>query len=513
MSFLNDLKKENNYTVGHNGETALKSSLSNVLDLYNSFGDARWKPEVIEHKLNDALKEDFYLTCRVVMYGRDVRGGAGDRDLLQIFLNHLDGIDYFSDKDFLTFKRVESLVDCIIEFGSFKDIIKFLGRDMYMSSMEVIIIARLKEILNGDLKAVEENRLYNVSLLAKYMPTESSNNTVNKIAYKKLLVLFDSRKDYRKTVSYLRKQLDLVESKLTKKRYEDIDYSKVPSLANLKYYNSFMRNDGKRYLEYIENVKKGKEKINTGTLEPYQIVEKVFDCYGGSVQDLTDDQIKSLDAMWNDMKVKHDFDVMPIVDSSGSMYGLPIHVALSIGILIAEGNRGRFKDHFITFSESPSIESIEGDNIYDKVNNMAMAEWGMNTNLEKVFSLILDTAVRNNYGFNDMPKSLLIISDMNFDMATRGNINDTFYHKMERMYEEQGYDLPSIIFWYVNSDTATVDKDEGGTITVSGFSKNIFKSILKLDLKEIESYTPERAMLETINQERYNIVDGFIKRY
>ena len=446
------------------------------------------------------------------MYGRDVRGGAGDRDLLQIFLNHLEDINYFSNGDLTKFKRIDSLVDCIVEFGSFKDIVKFLGRDMYMSSMEVSIIKRLKEILNGDLKAVEENRLYDVSLLAKYMPTESSKSTVNKIAYKKLLVLFDSRKDYRKTVSYLRKQLDLVESKLTEKRYEDIDYSKVPSLANLKYYNSFMRNDRERYLEYIDNVSKGKEKINTGTLEPYQIVEKVFKYYGG-VTDLPDDQIKSLDAMWNDMRVKHDFDVMPIVDTSGSMFGLPIHVALSIGILIAEGNRGRFKDHFITFSESPSIESIKGNNIYDKVNSMAMSDWGMNTDLKKVFSLILDTAVRNNYGFNDMPKSLLIISDMNFDVATRGNINDTFYHKMRRMYEEQGYDLPSIIFWYVNSDTATVDKDEGGTITVSGFSKNIFKSILKLDLKEIESYTPERAMLETINQERYNMVDGFIKRY
>lgn len=512
MSFLNDLKKENNYTVGHNGETALKSSLSDVLDLYNSFGDARWKPEAIKEKLNDALKEDFYLTCRVVMYGRDVRGGAGDRDLLQIFLNHLEDINYFSDGDLTHFKRIDSLVDCIVEFGSFKDIVKFLGRDMYMSSMETSIITRLKEILNGDLKAVKENRPYDVSLLAKYMPTESSNNKVNKIAYKKLLVLFNSRKDYRKTVSHLRKQLDLVESKLTEKRYEDIDYSKVPSLANLKYYNSFMRNDRERYLEYIDNVSKGKEKISTGTLEPYQIVEEVFKYYGGAT-DLSDDQIKSLDAMWNDMKVKHNFDVMPIVDTSGSMFGLPIHVALSIGLLIAEGNRGRFKDHFITFSESPSIESIEGDNIYDKVNNMAMSDWGMNTDFKKVFSLILDTAVRNNYGFNDMPKSLLIISDMNFDVATTRNINDTFYRNMKRMYKKQGYDLPSIIFWYVNSDTATVDKDEGGTITVSGFSKNIFKSILKLDFKEIESYTPERAMLETINQERYNMVDGFIKRY
>ena len=512
MSFLNDLKKENNYTVGHNGETALKSSLSNVLDLYNSFGDARWKPEAIEQKLNDALKEDFYLTCRVVMYGRDVRGGAGDRDLLQIFLNHLEDIGYFSDDDLTNHEKIKGLVDCIIEFGSFKDIVKFLGRDFNFTFLEASIVKYFKDILHEDLKAVKENRPYDVSLLAKYMPTESSKNKVNKIAYKKLLVLFNSGKEYRVTVSYLRRQLDLVESKLTEKRYEDIDYSKVPSLANLKYYNSFMRNDRERYLEYIDNVSKGKEKINTGTLEPYQIVEKVFKYYGG-VTDLSDDQIKSLDAMWNDMKVKHDFDVMPIVDTSGSMYGLPIHVALSIGLLIAEGNKGRFKDHFITFSESPSIESIEGDNIYDKVNSMAMSDWGMNTDLKKVFSLILDTAVRNNYGFNDMPKSLLIISDMNFDMATTGRINETFYHKMERMYEEQGYDLPSIIFWYVNSDTATVDKDEEGTITVSGFSKNIFKSILKLDLEEIESYTPERAMLETINQERYNMVDGFIKRY
>lgn len=513
MDFLNDLRKENNYTVGHNGETALKSSLSNVLDLYNSFGDARWKPEAIEQKLNDALKEDFYLTCRVVMYGRDVRGGAGDRDLLQIFLNHLEDINYFSDGDLTLFKRIGSLVDCIVEFGSFKDIVKFLGRDMYMSSMEVSIITRLKEILNGDLKAVEENRLYDVSLLAKYMPTESSKNTVNKIAYKKLLVLFDSRKEYRKTVTHLRKQLDLVESKLTEKRYEDIDYSKVPSLANLKYYDSFMRNDGKRYLEYIENVKKGKEKINTGTLEPYQIVEKVFDYYGGSVQDLTDDQIKSLDVMWNDMKVEHDFDVMPIVDTSGSMFGLPIHVALSIGLLIAEGNRGRFKDHFITFSESPSIESIEGDNIYDKVNNMAMAEWGMSTNLESVFDLILKTATRRRYKQSDMPKSLLIISDMNFNQATMGRVNDTFYHKMKEKYEKKGYNLPTVIFWYVNSDTATVEKDEMGTITVSGFSKSIFQNILKLNLDEIEQYTPEKAMLETISQERYNMVDRFIKRY
>ena len=508
MTFLYELKKQDNYTENAKGETALKSSLSKVLDLYTMIGNARfYQEDEVIIAIDSAYKENPELTLRTIFYGRDIREGGGDRDLLYY------GIIYLLDNGLIPNKSENNLnlVRLISKYGSYKDIIKVLGRKPELTEQEFNIIHILYDILVE--YTVFGNDELNALLVAKYLPTESSKNETVQNAYKKIIKTWGmTRKEYRKFVSSYRKELNLIETKLTEKDY-NIDYSKVPSLANLKYSKAFWANDEENYREFLEGVESGTKKMNTGVLEPYQIVGNILSGYPD------ENEKKSLDVMWNEMKFEHSFDVLPIVDVSGSMYGyneLPISVAVSLGIYISENNEGEFKNHFITFSEKPSLVEVTGKDLYEKVTNMASADWGMSTNMKSVFELILRTALDKEMTQEDLPKSLLIISDMNMDYAdgfSNGRYfgNKTFFQKMKELYESHGYKLPNIIFWYVNNDTAVVDKDETNTISVSGFSKNIFKTILKLDLDDLDNYTPEKAMLETLNQERYDDVKNLVK--
>ncbi|MBQ9000172.1 MAG: DUF2828 family protein, partial [Clostridium sp.] len=157
-------------------------------------------------------------------------------------------------------------------------------------------------------------------------------------------------------------------------------------------------------------------------------------------------------------------------------------------------------NHFMTFSSKPRIEKVKGETLKEKVRNMFRADWGMNTNLEKAFDLILATAISTNATQEDMPKRLIIISDMQFDSAMRFS-GKTLFRGIEERFKLNGYEVPTVVFWNVNSRKTAfqVSEDHKNVLLCSGCSPSILKGVLKY-------INPMELVLETLNAERYSLV-------
>ena len=298
----------------------------------------------------------------------------------------------------------------------------------------------------------------------------------------------------------------VVENFMCANKWNSIKYEEVPSVAGLRYKNTFIKHDNERYNQYIQNVLSNKTKINSSVLYPNDIYHNYKYQSNGAIS------IDAIKAMWdnlpNFMEGCKDR-ILPVCDVSGSMYGTPMEVSVALGCYISERNEGPFKDAFITFSSKPELQILSGD-IISRFNQLSNAHWGMNTNLQAVFDLILNRAQETNMAQELMPTKLLIISDMHFDMAV-GTANywygytpePTNFEAIKAKYAAAGYEMPGIIFWNVNGDAGNVpvtmrDQNVG---LVSGYSPSILKSVLQAKV-----LSPIELMLNTVNTERYSII-------
>jgi hypothetical protein len=206
-----------------------------------------------------------------------------------------------------------------------------------------------------------------------------------------------------------------------------------------------------------------------------------------------------------------DANVLPMVDSSGSMTcaagghssksGLTcLEVAISLGLYFADKNTGKFKDTFLTFSRTPKLVNLKG-NINQKIDQMNTGEVA-NTDLNKAFDLILKTAVDNKVPQAEMPGTLVIFSDMQFDQGV--DHDDSAIEMIARKYQAAGYELPKVVFWNLNAayGNTPVKFDKSGTALVSGFSPAVAKGILSGNM---DDFSPEAIMLKTVMVDRYAI--------
>ncbi|MBQ4401253.1 MAG: DUF2828 family protein, partial [Synergistaceae bacterium] len=367
----------------------------------------------------------------------------------------------------------------------YDDILELLGTKCEQSALS-LIASQLKSDMDSE----------SPSLLAKWLPSvnASSSETRQKaLAVAKTLGM--SLKDYRQTLSKLRAKLKIIENNLRTKDYT-FDYSKQPSKAMFKYRAAFSRNDNERYMAFLDDVSAGKATLHTGTLTPYEIIRPILDT------GLNADEINAINTTWN---AQEDFtngeNAIVVVDGSGSMYGgrnvSPISVALSLGIYFAERNKGEFHNHFITFSMTPQLVEIKGANIYEKVKYCASFNEVANTNIQAVFELILSTAVKHNVPQSELPSTIYIISDMEFDYCNNADITNFDYAK--KIFAEHGYKLPNVVFWNVESRNTQqpVTMNEQGVTLVSGASPRVFAMIKSGNL------SPMSFMLDVLNSERY----------
>ncbi|MBP3360769.1 MAG: DUF2828 family protein [Clostridia bacterium] len=480
---LNYLKNESNMTYTENGAVTYESTMSNCLDLFAAIGAIRREAdEEIINLFKRAYAENPDIAMKILFFGRDVRGGLGERRVFRVIVNWL------SDHEPEALRKNIALIP---EYGRFDDLAALIG-----TACEKDAINEIRLQLEKDTASENE-----VSLLAKWLPSvnASNKNTVRTGKHiAKALNMTD--KEYRKLLSGLRQKIKIIENNLREKDYS-FDYSKQPSKAMFKYRRAFMRNDGERYRDFLTQVQSGDAAMHTGTLMPYDIIMPCFSEWSAD-HTLTEAERAAMDTTWNALEnFAGDENAIVVVDGSGSMYwGKPIPetVAISLGIYFAERNKGAFHNHFITFSENPELVEIKGRDIAEKVRYCASYNEAANTNLKRVFELILNTAVKNNVPQEELPQKIYIVSDMEFDYCM-DNADITNFEYARKLFTEHGYKLPDVVFWNVSSRNRQqpVTKNEQGAALVSGCTPRLFSMVAG------GFASPYAVMMEIIGSERY----------
>jgi len=466
MSELVDALTRNLVATTANGAVTQETSLSKCVDLFFLAGASRRisESEIIQ-TFCEARAENKQLAWRIVLWARDCRGGAGEKRFFRVIGKF--ALEHFSDE-------WDHIAIAVPEVGSWKDL--FLIEEPTKNNLNFLAIQ------------LQENK--NKGLLAKYFPRKGKWFT----AMHKYLGW--TPKALRK---FLVSETKVVEHAICKNQIGLINYSTVPSVAMNRYKNLFDRKDGSRFNTYIQDVLDGKSKINSSVLFPNDILSPLVsgDRYRFGADS---DEVSAIQAQWNalpDYMEDCTDRVLPLCDVSGSMHGLPMEVSVALGLYISERNKGIFKDAVMTFSADPEMHHITGRSIEERVNSLMCADWGMNTNLQKTFQVILDTAVNNCLPESEMPNKLLIISDMEFDQCgTQTNLEG-----IRDQYEVAGYTLPEIVFWNVNGRPNNVParSNDQGIGLVSGFSPAILKTILAGQV-----VNPVQLMRDAVDIERYS---------
>ena len=469
MNLLDGIKNNNTIT-NTKGSEYYQTTYNDNLDVFTML--TRYSSEeTIISTFEKALIEDEDLALANLLYILDIRNGKGERRIFKTIYKYL--CSNYSN-------NALRILPFIIELGRFDYVLEGIDTKIEKETINLI-----KEQLKIDLNSETP------SLLAKWLPSHRTHKE-NKFLAKKLIKLLNmTEKEYRQTLSKLRNKINIVEKNLTNKTYDNIDFSKVPTKAMLKYNKSFNKNMKEKFTLYKESLKKGDTKINTAGLFSYEIIKKIL------FQQANDNEL--IDLMWKNQKdILNGIDenILVVADTSGSMTCfnyLPITTSIGLAMYIAERNTGLFKNHFITFSEKPHLQELKGTTITEKVKNIPRIN-ALNTDIDKVFELLLNISLENKLTNEELPTKIIIISDMEFDRGIMSQTGTNF-KGWKNTFEKAGYKLPTIIFWNVAgaSKGLPVTKFDNDVAMVSGFSTNILTNLLTLD-----KYTPTTVMLEKL---------------
>lgn len=487
MSKLIDaLNEVENLKITDNGALAHKSTLNAVYDFFALGAAMRRNVSGAVDLFAKAWAENPELAIKALFYVRNVRGGQGERAIFRnCYVWLLDNVTTHQT-------AIKRLVNLIPSFGRWDDLFYILDAQKDRDFEAIVYNTLIANQLKTDLKSEHP------SLIGKWMYSINASSLISKRLGKKAAKLLNlSSAEYRKMLSILRKKIKIVESQMSANDWNAIEFENLPSGASLKYSRTFLRREETkdRYEEYINSKE---TKINAATLYPYDIVRKVIQA---------DDwkEKAALDKMWEALPDYFDGvekNILPVVDVSGSMYGGygtvdPIYVALSLGIYTAQRCKGEFYNHFITFSERPQLVKLQGDNIAAIVNNMEKADWGYNTNLLAVFNLILKQAKAKRLSQEDLPETVVIISDMHIDAGNDYHNVKTDMETVHEAFEQLGYKTPHLVYWNVNAAIPTILDNSDNVTCVSGCSPILFKAVCT-------GKTGKDLMLEVLNSEEYN---------
>jgi hypothetical protein len=455
--------------------------------------------EILKAFLN-AYAENPTLALRWLFYARDIRGGMGERRIFRVILNNL----VMTNK----VKVGEDLYKLVADYGRLDDYINLLDLDLdYRQEAEV-----LNTIIGNFVADIEKAKAGKpVSLLGKWMPSINTSSAKTKARARKIARSIGMpHRVYRKYLKDLRAAIEVVEQTISAQNWDEVNYEHVPSQANLKYADAFLRHDEYRRRAFLNSLERGEVKVNASVVNPCEIVHKYQ--IGGSWSTRLGREDALLEGMWKNLPQKEISNTLVVADGSGSMtcstYGSsmrPLDVANSLAVYFAEHNKGEFYNKYITFSMRPQFVDfgVGAKSLHDKLEIALRHNECANTNIEAVFDLVLNTAKTNHLSQDEMPERILIVSDMEFDQARGYNYwngrtkdDETLFGTISAKYTRAGYKLPKLVFWNVASRTGTVpvQENENGVALISGYSVNVAEMVMsgKLDPFEILKDTLER---------------------
>lgn len=480
MNLAQAMTNESRKKLTENGATAYSSTGSAMLDLFGCIGSLRSREETdICRLFVEAYKENPLLATKCLFYCRDIRGGLGERRTFRVIMRYC--AQHHPE-------AILPNIHLIGMYGRYDDLYELKG-----TILESEMWAEVKKQLHLDF--VNMKRKKPISLLAKWLKTpDASSANTRQLGIATAQALGLTVYDFKRKLRAMRKYLDIVERHMSANEWDQIEYASVPSRAMMIYRNAFKRHDETRYDNFLNAVAKGDASINASTLFPYDIVEKYESQYNPS-EDAT------LEAQWRALPNYLDAPANAIVmaDTSQSMEGRPMHSSVALAIYFAERNQGAYHNLWMSFSQHPAIHKLQGETLLQKLQSIERKFWSNNTNLELAFMRVLDIAIKNHVPAEEMVKSIIVISDMEIDDTQHGYAW-SFYDNMRKLYMNNGYIIPNIVFWNVNSrnDTFHVDKSRVGVQLCSGQSASTFKVLMKS-----VGMNPIEMMTNTLMAERY----------
>ena len=513
--FLNGLSNGSNYTLTENGAITHRSTKSDLLDMF-AMGAAMRKrsDEDVILMFRKAFQENPVYALKCLFYIRDVRGGQGERRFFRVCMR-----DLATQNTEAAMRNLRH----VPEFGRWDDLYVFIGTPLEAAALNI-----MKEQLALDVQCKTP------SLLAKWLKSENTSSAESRrLATITRKAMGMNHKQYRKTLSILRARINVLERLMSENRWDGIEFDKIPSRAGMIYKNAFARHDLEREKSikevqtYAEFAKDTTKKVNAKALFPYECTSEAAklmgSCSWGGRHHVTLDNTNRLmiNKYWDNLADYFQgasFNALAVVDTSSSMWkgdGLPEMVAVSLGMYCAEKAKGPFAGHYVSFSRNPRLVSVEGVDFCDKVDRIIRTDLCENTDIEKTFDMLLNTAIINRCSQADLPQNIIIISDMEFDAArgsgrtynwsthryeyNESNV-DTLMEGIARKWTAAGYQMPHLIFWNVDARQNNIPMLGNGPISyVSGFSPSIFQTIMT-------GKTGYDLMMEKLNSERYAVI-------
>ena len=506
-ALLNSMKNVSNYTRTENGALTHKTTKSDLLDMFAMGAAMRTRSDAdVILMFKKAFEENPVYALKCLFYIRDVRGGQGERRFFRVCMKWLAATHTEAARRNL--KHVP-------EFGRWDDLYVFEGTPLQKDAFNL-----MKEQFILDLNCKTP------SLLAKWLKSENASSHESRRLGEMTAKHFGlTHKQYRKNLSTLRSRINIVEKLMSENRWDEIEFDKIPSKAGLIYKNAFARRDMIK-AKFEKFAKDTTTKVNASTLYPYEVVEKAISLMGsngywwGRNSQVSMDNTDRLmiNKYWDNLTdyfKKSNLNALVMADTSGSMMGTPINVATSLALYTAEKAGGPFANHYISFSSRPQLIECEGVDFCDKVDRIVRTNLCENTNIEAAFDMLLNTAIKNHLTQDDMPDTIIVVSDMEFDQGTRIGYRsygygytsdsykasaDTLMESIAKRWKQMGYEMPHLIYWNVNARQNNIPMLGNGRISyVSGFSPSIFQTI-------VTGKTGYDLMMEALNAERYSVI-------
>ena len=465
-----------------NNAVTNRSTLSGCLNLFAQGGSLRnQSPKYIQNLFATAWQDNPQHAIQMMGWIYDCRGGCGERDVFFYLFTWLT-------QNYPEIAKANLYL--IPDFGRWDMLVRLLDFDV----LQPTILQLIHEQLLADQFGI--NQKQSISLCAKWLPREGKKDEAKAKLIRHFLEL--SAKDYRHLLTRLTRYLDVVETKMCAQQWEEINYENVSSRAAMIYRQAFQNHDSLRYNQYLEAVKEGKASLQAKQLYPYDIIRKYLNFHQVKFDPTLELQWQNLPNPFAEGNLRA---IVPVVDVSGSMYSFtkvrPIDVSVSLGVFFAEKNPSIWGNSFITFSGQPELLTLTGNSLYEKVKSLSDATWGMNTNLQAVFNLILFYAKEFELSDADLPQMVLIISDMEFDQAQSSKTN---FQAIDEQFQAAGYTRPTLVFWNVDakSEQFPVTKNDEKVVLLSGFSQQVFRHLMSGEI-----LSPMEMMLKTIDTPKY----------
>ena len=493
MNFANAVKNNTNTKLTENGARAYNTLGNALTDLFAQIGALRPRSESeIATKYAAAFAVDPLLATKMLFYAGNVRGGLGERRTFRVCLKWLaQKHPYIVNKN----------VALIPHFNRWDSMFVLIGTDAEEEMWKVIA-----DQLNSDMEKVTNSKVLRkpqpISLLAKWMPTETaSSRKTRDLAHYTMHKLGLTPRVYRKILSTLRKYLKVVEASMSAQEWNEIQYAQVPSYAMKNYRKAFAKHDPEGFAAYKTSLATGAAKVNASTLYPYDLVAQ-YSGHGYCGDRCKMDDI--IEAQWKALPnyVSGENNILIMADVSGSMYGRPMDTSVGLATYFAQRNASVYRNLYMSFTDQPHfIELREGCSLAEAVRTLYQTDVGYNTNLEKAFDYILMHAVQNHVPNSEMPKALVVISDMEIDRYIQRNGLD-FVGTMRQKFARYGYSLPTLVCWNVEARNDTFLSKQERVLYVGGQSPSVFKQLCQ----SLEGKTTWDIMCETLNNKMYDCV-------